>query len=119
MSNFRDWFKRIRLSETIILWGLALMVGLATGVGVWLFKRIILIISQIAFNGFGGWLSSFGRWTLFIIPVLGGIIVGIVRYFYIHEEHHGGVSGIMESVALAGGRLRYQQAPAVIISSAL
>jgi CIC family chloride channel protein len=119
MNKLRQWFEHIQISETIILWGLALLVGLTTGVGVWIFKRAIDLFTRIAFSGFGGWLSGISHWLLFIIPVLGGLIVGLINHFLIHEEHHSGVSGIMESVALAGGRLRYQHAPWMILGSAV
>jgi CIC family chloride channel protein len=119
MNKFRQWFEHIQISETIILWGLALLVGLTTGVGVWLFKRLIDLITQVSFTGVGGWLSGISHWLLFIIPVAGGLIVGLVNRLMIHEEHHSGVSGIMESVALSGGRLRYQHAPGMILGSAI
>ncbi len=36
----RRWLDRLQSSETVILSGLALVVGLASGAGVWLFKRL-------------------------------------------------------------------------------
>jgi hypothetical protein len=35
------WLERITNSQTLLLGGLAMLVGLVTGVGVWLFKWLI------------------------------------------------------------------------------
>ena len=109
----------IQLSETIILWGLALLVGLTTGVGVWLFKELIDFIHRLGYTQLGTGLRSIGNWTLVILPVVGGLLVGLVMYYLVGQERHSGVSGVMESVALAAGRLRYQRAPAKMLAAAL
>ncbi len=119
MNRIRTWLEHFQLSENIILWGLALLVGLTTGVGVWLFKLLINEIHTIEYSGLGNWLTSIGKWPLFIMPVLGGILVGLIFHFFIREEHYSGVPGVMESVALTGGRLRYQRAPAKMIAAAV
>jgi chloride channel protein, CIC family len=40
-------------------------------------------------------------------------------HFLVGEERHHGVAGIMESVALSGGRLRYQTVPAKALAAAI
>jgi len=110
---------QIQLSETILLWGLALVVGLTTGVGVWLFKELINLIQTIGYTQLGASLRSIGSWSFFILPVIGGLLVGLVMYFLVGHERHSGVPGVMESVALAGGRLRYQRAPAKMLAAAV
>jgi chloride channel protein, CIC family len=95
---------RIRSSQTILLGGLAVLVGLMTGVGVWIFKWLIELVHNFAF----GWVSG---WLIALVPVLGGLIVGLVVHFFIGDEKLHGTAGIMQAVALAGGRLRYRRAP--------
>jgi CIC family chloride channel protein len=95
------------------------MVGLASGVGVWLFKRLIDLSHNGAFNIFGQVLTRYETWLIFLIPAAGGLFVGLLLHFFVGEERHHGVAGIMEAVALAGGRLRYQRAPAKIVGAAL
>jgi chloride channel protein, CIC family len=119
MINIQRWFKKFQLSETIILWGLAFVVGLTTGAGVWLFKRLIDLTHTVEYSWFGAQLSRLGSWTFILLPVFGGLIVGLIVHFFIGEEQHGGVTSVMESVALAGGRLRYQRAPARIVAAAV
>ncbi|MGE5379103.1 MAG: chloride channel protein [Bacteroidota bacterium] len=96
--------ERIKSSQTILLGGLAVLVGLMTGVGVWIFKWLIELVHNFAF----GWVSG---WLIALVPVLGGLIVGLVVHFFIGDEKLHGTAGIMQAVALTGGRLRYRRAP--------
>jgi chloride channel protein, CIC family len=96
-----------------------LVVGLASGVGVWLFKRMINWAYQVFFTNFGESINNWGAWTVALIPVLGGLVVGLIIYYMIGEERHHGVAGIMEAAALAGGRLRYKRMPAKAVASAI
>ncbi len=105
------WLDHVQPSGVVVLGAAALAVGVATGMGVWLYKQIILWVTQIAFGGLGGALSPLGHWTVALVPVVGGLIVGLLLHFFIGEERSHGVAGIMEAVALAGGRLRYRRMP--------
>ncbi len=106
-------------SEAVMLLVTGLLVGLTGGAGVWLFKRLIDLAHFIFFNGIGSALGRIGGFTSVLIPVLGGLVVGLIVYFLIGEERHHGVAGIMEAAALAGGRLRYKRIPAKAVASAL
>lgn len=99
--------------------GMALFLGLATAFGVWLFKSLIDWTHALAFDQVGAYLARFGGWTVFILPVIGGLIVGLLMYFFVGPERHHGVAGIMEAVALAGGRLRYWRVPVKAVAAAL
>ncbi len=43
-------------------------------------------------------------WAIVLIPTAGGLVVGLIKHFFVGKERHHGVAGIMEAVALAGGR---------------
>lgn len=109
----------IQPSESVVLVGSALVVGVTSGAGVWLFKWLIDQVHQLAFGDLGTALASMGSWTVVLLPVLGGLIVGLILHFFIGKERHHGVAGIMESVALAGGRLRYKRIPAKAVAAAI
>lgn len=113
------WLDRLQLSESAVAGGAALLVGLMSGVGIWLFKRLIDLAHTLAYTDLGDVLQPIGPWTLAVVPVLGGLIVGGLLHFLIGEERHHGVAGIMEAVALAGGRLRYKRVPAKALASAV
>lgn len=50
---------------------------------------------------------------------LGGVIVGVLMKRFIGHERHHGVAGVMELVALAGGKLRYRRMPFKALASAI
>lgn len=120
ISQLRSyWTNHGQPSEGAVLVGSGLAVGLAAGAGVWLFKRLIDLAHLLFFDGLGSMLARLGSWTVLLIPVLGGVIVGLVARYFIGAERHHGVAGIMEAAALAGGRLRYRRLPAKTIAAAL
>jgi CIC family chloride channel protein len=104
-------------NERIIDLIAVLIIGLGSGAGVMLFKAAYHWLGNLMFVDLGGWLHQWGAWTIILIPVIGGLVVGLLHQFFIAEERHHGVSGIMEAVALAGGRLRYWRAPLKIFAS--
>ena len=110
---------KIPVSETAVLIAVAVVVGLLTATGVWLFKRLIDVAHAFFYNGAGGLMSRFGGWTVVLVPVIGGLVVGLLMHYLVGEERYHGVTGIIESVALGGGRLRYWRAPVKAIAAAL
>ena len=118
-ARLRRWLERLRPSESLALLGIAILVGLLSGAGVWVFKRLIDFATQFFFIRLGGLLQPLGNWSMALIPVIGGLVVGLIVHFFIREERYHGVAGIMEAVALAGGRLRYKRVPAKAVASAL
>ena len=99
--------------------GAALLIGVLSGAGVWLFKRLIDLSHQIAFDSLGAGLASLAPWLIILVSAGGGLIIGLIAHFFIGEERHHGVAGIMEAVALAGGRLRYKRTPIKAIAAAV
>ncbi len=97
----------------------AVVVGVSSGAGIWLFKKLIDIFHTLYFTDLYGWLSNFGTWTIALIPIIGGLVVGLIVHFAVGVERHHGVAGIMEAVALASGRLRYKRVPAKALVSAI
>lgn len=115
----QKWLNRIQPSEASVQVGAAILVGLLSGVGVWLFKQLIEIFRAGAFDWVGGRLAVFGGWTIVLIPIIGGILVGLLSLWLIGREKIHGVAGIMEAVALSGGRLPYRTIVAKSVASAL
>jgi CIC family chloride channel protein len=103
-TKFLLLFDRITKSQTLIFGSSALFVGLTTGAGVWLFKWLIELVRGYAFSALNGW-------TVILIPVVGGVIVGLASQYLIGSEKLHGTAGIMQSVALAGGRLHFEKMP--------
>jgi len=118
-ASWLRWLDRYQISDSAILGAVALGLGLTTGMGVWAFKELIHLSHAFFHDTLGGFLEAHGMWLLALIPILGGLIVGLVQYYFIGHERHHGVAGIIESVALSGGRLRYWRIPAKAIASAI
>jgi CIC family chloride channel protein len=125
-SRLSDWaggivsrFNRWRSSDSLVFSGTAIAVGLGGGVGVWLFKELFKLIQRGAFDNLGASLSSLGPWILALIPMAGGLVVGVMMHLLVGEERYRGVAGIMEAVALAGGRVPYRPMPAKTVAAAL
>ena len=85
----------------------------------WLFKQLINLAHGVFYTDAGGLLSRLGAWTVVLVPVIGGVVVGLLMQYLVGEERYHGVTGIIESVALGGGRLRYWRAPVKAIAAAL
>ena len=115
----RRLLDRLQPSESMVLGGAAVAVGLLASAGVWLFKWLIARTHEAAFDGASSVLGRLGPWTTVLVPALGGVVVGLIVHFVIGRERHHGVAGIMEAVALGGGRLRYRRAPAKAVAAAL
>lgn len=114
----RFW-ERITSSETLFISGASILVGLATGAGVWLFKWLYNLLHNWLFVSAGNRLSPQVHWLILFIPVLGGCLVGLVAHFLIRAEKLHGTAAIMQSVALSGGRLRYSQMPVKTLAAIL
>jgi len=72
-SNLARWLDRLQPSESVVLGGAALLVGLTSGIGVWLFKRLIDLAHLVVFGGLGTFLGKLGIWTVALLPMLGVI----------------------------------------------
>lgn len=116
------WMNYRGMSESVILICAALLVGITSGSGVLLFKKMIKLIHLGKFNGLGFALLFCGHWTFMLVPAVlfvGGLIVGLIVHFSLREDRYHGVAGVMEAVALAGGRLHYRLLPAKTIVASL
>ncbi len=104
---------------------LAIFVGLAGGLGAVGFHYLINFFS---FLFYGTYESSYFTnvvenmdwyWRL-LLPMVGGLLVGIViKYGKVEEAQGHGVPEVMEAVALERGRVRFRVAPLKTLTSAL
>ncbi len=98
----------------------ATIIGLLSAAGVLFFKQTIRWIHTLLWvDGAGLLVPHTGRWVLLLVPAVGGLVVGLIRLWWLSEERHHGVASVMEAVALAGGRLRYKETPLKVLVSAI
>lgn len=112
--------QKLQPSESSLLLIVAISVGLATGLSIWLFRvgieffhEIFVVEMEHLLGGF------FGKATIVVGLALAGFIVGWLMNRFVGTERHHGVAGIMEACALAGGHLRYRKLPAKALGAAI
>lgn len=63
--------------ETVVLL-LAVLIGCGTGMGVVTFHYLIELVHHLTYVDLMGTLSTWGAWTLALVPTWGGLIVGLM-----------------------------------------
>jgi len=108
----------------IMMGGIAGAVG---GYGAIGFRKLIAIAVQLGWGNVTGMegkdLLSMALaapfWVKPVIPAIGGLLVGIIVYFFAHEAKGHGVPEVMEAVALKDGRMRTRVVFAKAFASAI
>ncbi len=120
---FREFAHRLRMprvSETALI-TLALGVGLASGIGVWLYRVGIELFQHlfrdiVADQVLASWV---GPLAIVVSLAAAGLLVGWLAQQFVEKERISGVAGIIEVVALGGGRLPYRLMPLKALASAI
>ncbi|MEA5581620.1 chloride channel protein [Nodularia harveyana UHCC-0300] len=92
--------------ETVVLF-LALLIGGGTGMGVVTFHYLIELINYLMQAKLIGAISIWGNWTLACVPILGGVIVGLMRWYA--QDFGPGLSSMI--AASQGTELKQQLRP--------
>jgi CIC family chloride channel protein len=103
LSSFID---RWQIPEEFILFSTALGVGLAAGLGAVVFRYLIAAIGWIGFVWVPRITADWGLAYVVLVPAVGGLLVGLLVYYFAPEAKGHGVPEVMEAVAIRGGRIR-------------
>ncbi|MFQ6051821.1 MAG: chloride channel protein [Candidatus Hydrothermarchaeota archaeon] len=101
---------------------LAILAGLAGGIGAIVFRGMIAINQKIFFGTILPEISLFAgnhNLSLILLPALGGLIIGPIIYKVSPETKGHGVPEVMEALSLRGGRIRTRVAFVKIIVSSI
>jgi CIC family chloride channel protein len=109
---YKRLFEKLPISENAFLITVSFAVGISTGLGAAIFRWLIMECRQIFFGHNILWLIP-------IVPMLGGLIVGPIVYFYAREAKGHGVPEVMAAVALRSGVMRPRVVVAKAITSAI
>ncbi len=106
------WLDRLQPSRAPVMFTLAFVVGLGTGLGAVFFIKLIEWVGDLLYGVFPGWLPQLGRGWFILGPILGAFIAGPIIAYVAHEAKGHGVPEVMEAIALRGGRIR----PVVVVA---
>lgn len=109
----------IRISPSFLYAFLSIMVGLASGSCVWLYKYLISISGHFFFTSLPILIPINHRWFTILIPILAGVVVGLVTRYLLGNEESKGVTSVIESCALGTGKLPYKKMTFRALASAL
>ena len=90
----------------VVLLLTAFVVGLTTGIGAVTFRYLIRLMGWIGYTWIPAVTSDWGKAYVVFVPAIGGLIVGLLVYYFAREAKGHGVPEVMEAVALNGGRIR-------------
>lgn len=103
------------LPEDLTLMLTSVIVGLATGLGAVGFRYLITGVGWISYQFVPDAFPGLGKNYVLIVPAIGGLLVGLLVYYFAREAKGHGVPEVMEAVALRGGRIR----PVVVVVKSL
>src|SRR5665811_2107191 len=86
-------------SETIFLLFFATLIGVGAGFGAIIFRWMITFFQNLFFSQGQHTLAFLGSYYVIIIPAIGGVIVGLLVYFFAREAKGHGVPEVMLAVA--------------------
>lgn len=116
-----------RRVSLLVLCGLALVIGVMTGLGAVVFRALIAFVHNVSYNGRFSFVydanisegpSRFGDFVL-LSPIVGGlIVVFLVRRFAPEAKGHG-VPEVMDAIFYKGGNIRGTVALIKALASAI
>lgn len=105
LGSLRRFTRNVQVILSLLAVGIGLMAGLAA-IG---FRYAIDFVQQLGF-GFGGekvaaLAAALPAWRLLLVPLLGGLAVGLFVHFFMPGRRPQGVAHVIEANALRGGRM--------------
>ena len=101
---------------------IAIVIGVLAGFAAIAIRALILWVSEISFTGTGSYLENIlntSWYWILIVPIVGGLIVGPIIYFFAPEAKGHGVPEVMQAILLKGGAIRPRVAFVKTITSAI
>ncbi len=117
-TRLRLWHAELRRTDHLYMVVVALAIGLLGGLASVGFRELIRALQLASWWHSGDLVDhirSLPWWWKVGVPTLGGLLVGLITYYFAREAKGHGVPEVMEAVALRGGRIR----PRVVLAKML
>ena len=102
----------------LVLDTLAVVTGLVGGLGAVVFRWLAGEVQRLFFGPLATALPG-GDGGVVLLPVLGGLAVGLLILRFAPEARGEGIAALMETLHKRGGRVRRRTGPAILIASAV
>ena len=117
LAYLAAYLRTHRITTGLIL---SIVVGLGGGFGAVIFRWLINAFHRLFFDGMAGSLTFLGHYSVILVPVVGGVVVGCIIYFTGTGEAKGhGVPEVMEAVWRHGGRIRARVAAVKVLAASI
>ncbi len=80
-SIFSRLLRRVQPPPESLVLLLAMLIGGGAGLGIITFHYLIALIQRLALEDLMGVIAPWGAWTLAIVPILGGMVVSLMRWY--------------------------------------
>ena len=105
-------------NRRLLLYALAIVTGLVGGMGAVVFRKVAEGVHQFFFGPVLNALPG-GDGEMVLLPVLGGLVVGLLILRFAPEAKGEGIPSLMETLHKKGGRIRPRTGPAILLASAV
>lgn len=95
-------------------WFIALLVGMASGLAALLFRKGIYLLQETAYGAedaalIHSWAASLPWYWLLTVPILGGLVVGLILDRFTPDGRVRSVADVIEGAALRDGRVEKRE----------
>ncbi len=114
--------ERAKLTEHTFMIIVAIIIGILAGFSAIGIRAMIEFFSELSFPGEGNLLENImsSPWHIIVLaPIIGGLIVGPLIYFFAPEAKGHGVPEVMQAILLKGGNIRPRVAVIKALASAI
>ncbi len=114
--------QKIKLFENLFTLIGGLIIGILGGYGAVGFRALIQVVQGIAWGGWGNpveFLAGIQWYWMILIPTTGGLLTGLIVYFFAPEAKGHGVPEVIESTVLKNSIIRVRVPFAKSLASAI